>query len=203
MAFIWLARAIGNELMGLNLDSASPEANVSGEAAFGCRKKRAIEKEGSGWGVQQARTATDACERCPFGPLNPSACPGSHRRSSWHCLVYLNGNTSCNFGPFCPPKRASGKAFKIRSCDGMYELSFKFLGGGYLKLRVNREMVFINPYSASFPAPPAAAPEVFEFVGIRRDREKEKAERQERMTSPRRSPSPRESWFEINHPMGS
>jgi hypothetical protein len=51
--------------------------------------------------------------------------------------------------------------------------------------------------------PPAAAPEVFEFVGIWRDWEIEKAEQQERMTNARRSPSPRESWFEMNHPMGS
>jgi hypothetical protein len=117
--------------------------------------------------------------------------------------VYLDANANCNFGPFRPPKRASRKAFKVRSCDGMYELSFKFIGNGYLKLRVSREMVFMNPYSASPPAPPAAAPEVFEFVGIWRDWEKEKAEQQERMTKARRSPSPRESWFEMNHPMGS
>ena len=85
----------------------------------------------------------------------------------------------------------------------MYELSFKFIGNGYLKLRVSREMVFMNRYCAGPPAPPAAAPEMFEFVGIRRDWEKEKAEQQERMTKARRSPSPRESWFEMNHPMGS
>jgi hypothetical protein len=37
--------------------------------------------------------------------------------------VYLDANANCNFGPFRPPKRASRKAFKVRSCDGMYELS--------------------------------------------------------------------------------
>jgi hypothetical protein len=117
--------------------------------------------------------------------------------------VYLDASANCNFGPFCPPKSASPKAFKVRSCDGMYELSFTFIGNGYLKLRVSREMVFMNPDSASPPAPPAAAPEVFEFVGIWRDCEKEKAEQQERMKKARRPPSPRESWFEMNHPMGS
>jgi len=71
-----------------------------------------------------------------------------------------------------------------------------------LKLSVSREMVFMNPYSVSAPAHLPAAPEVFEFVGIWRDLEKEKAERQERMAKARRSPSPRESWFEMNHPMG-
>lgn len=117
--------------------------------------------------------------------------------------VCLNAKANCNFGPFLPPKRASREPFKVSSCDGKYELSFKFIGNGYLKLSVSREMVFMNPYSPSSPAPRAAAPEVFEFVGIWRDKEKERAERQERMTKARRSPSPRESWFEMNHPMGS
>jgi hypothetical protein len=117
--------------------------------------------------------------------------------------VYLDASANCNFGPFCPPKRASREAFKVRSCDGMYELSFKFIGNGYLKLGVSWEMVFMNPDGESPQAPPAAAAEVFEFVGIWRDREKEKTEQQERMKKARRSPSPREIWFEMNHPMGS
>ncbi|KIW41795.1 uncharacterized protein PV06_05408 [Exophiala oligosperma] len=148
-------------------------------------------------------------KRVDFYYLDDTSNPGRHNQKPGRETdmlygdVYLNANANCNFGPFCPPKRASRKAFKVRSCDGMYELSFKFLGGGYLKLRVYREILFMNPYSPSSPAPPAAAPEVFEFVGIRRDREKEKGERQERMTNSRRSPSPRESWFEMNHPMGS
>ncbi|AEO57899.1 hypothetical protein MYCTH_2304632 [Thermothelomyces thermophilus ATCC 42464] len=117
--------------------------------------------------------------------------------------VYLDSNANCNFGPFRPPKRASRKAFKVKSCDDKYELSFQFIGNGYLKLRVSREMVFMKPYDASPPSPPPTAPDVFEFAGILRDWEKEKAERQERMAKARRSPSPRESWFEMNHPMGS
>jgi hypothetical protein len=116
--------------------------------------------------------------------------------------MYLDANANCDFGPFRPPKRASRKAIKVKSGDGKYELSFKFIGNGYLKLSVSREMVFMKPYSVSALAHPPAAPEVFEFVGIWRDLEKEKAERQERMAKARRSPSPRESWFEMNHPMG-
>lgn len=115
--------------------------------------------------------------------------------------VYLDSSASCNFGPFRPPKYATRKAIKVDSCDGRYELSFKFLGNGHLKLRVSQDMVFIRPYSESPPATPSAAPKVFEFVGIWRDREKEKAEREERIA--KRSPSPRETWFEMNHPMGS
>jgi hypothetical protein len=120
-----------------------------------------------------------------------------------HGDLYLDANANCNFEPFRPPKRASRKAFKLRSCDGMYELSFKFIGNGYLKLRVSREMMFMNPYRANLPTPSTATPEKFEFVGIWRDWEKEKAEQQDRMTKARRLLSPRESWFEMNHPMGS
>jgi hypothetical protein len=104
--------------------------------------------------------------------------------------VYLDANANCNFRLFCPPKHAGRKACKVRSCDGIYELSFKFIGNVYLKLIVSRAMVFINPDSAGPPAPPTAAPEVFESVGIWRDWWKEKAEQQERMTMTRRSPSP-------------
>ncbi|CAK7214643.1 hypothetical protein SBRCBS47491_002215 [Sporothrix bragantina] len=61
------------------------------------------------------------------------------------------------------------KTIKVKSCDSKYELSFKFIGNGHLKLRVSRDMVFMDEYSASPPAPPPAAPKVFEFVGIWRD----------------------------------
>ncbi|KAJ9131299.1 hypothetical protein NKR23_g11785 [Pleurostoma richardsiae] len=116
--------------------------------------------------------------------------------------VYLNAEANCNFGPFRPPTRASQNVVKVKSCDGKYDLHLKFIGKGYLKLRVSREMVFMNPYRASPTDPPSAAPEVFEFVGVLRDLEKERADRQKRLAKARRSPSPRESWFELNHPMG-
>ncbi|EXJ95640.1 hypothetical protein A1O1_00762 [Capronia coronata CBS 617.96] len=134
--------------------------------------------------------------------------PGRHTQNPGdetdmlHGDLYLNSDANCSFGPFCPPKRASRKSFKVRSGDGKYKLSFKFLGGDYLKLKVSRKMVFMNSYSTSSPTPPAAAPEIFEFVGIRRDLEKEKAERREMLAKLRRSPSPRDTWFELNHPTG-
>ncbi|KAJ0109339.1 hypothetical protein J7T55_000264 [Diaporthe amygdali] len=114
--------------------------------------------------------------------------------------VYLNAEANCNLGPFRPPKRASRKSVKVKSHDGKYELSFKLIGNGYLKLRVSREMVFMGLYGRTpSTAPPPTAPELFKFVGIWRDPE-EKAERQERMAKMRHS-SPREPWFETSHPM--
>jgi hypothetical protein len=70
--------------------------------------------------------------------------------------VYLDADANCSFGPFCPPKRASRKACKVRSDNG-YELSFKFIGNGYLKLGVSREMAFLN-HMRFDSASPAAAP---------------------------------------------
>ncbi|KAL2263073.1 hypothetical protein VTK26DRAFT_8298 [Humicola hyalothermophila] len=113
--------------------------------------------------------------------------------------VYLDVGANCDFGPFPPPKRASRKAVKVKSCDGTHELSVKFLGNGYLKLRVSREMVFMGCHDASPLAFPPTAPEAFEFVGIWRDREKEKAEQE----TPSETPSSPETWFEMTHPMGS
>lgn len=119
-----------------------------------------------------------------------------------HGLVYLDGSASCGFGPFRAPRRASRKAVKVKSDEGPYEVSLKFLGNGYLKLRVSREMVFMGRRGASTSgsAPSLVAPKVFEFFGIWRDTDKEKAERQEMMPKTR---SPRETWFEMNHPMGA
>lgn len=125
--------------------------------------------------------------------------------------LFLDLNASCKFGPFFPPSNATFRPVKVESCDGKYKLSLDFLGNGYLKLSVSRDMVFKgwnDKSPAEFP-PDAPAPKVFEFVGIWRDPEKEKAE-QEKMEMERkefrrqhRLPSPRETWFELNHPMGA
>ncbi|KAH8777593.1 hypothetical protein F5883DRAFT_696237 [Diaporthe sp. PMI_573] len=131
--------------------------------------------------------------------LKPSAEPGM-----LYGTVSLDAIATCDFGPFRPRSHASWKPVKVRSCDGKWELSFQFIGNGYLKLRVSRDMVFMDSPDATPASPPHDAPEVFDFVGIWRDPEKEKTERErlERERELRRPPSPRESWFELNHPMG-
>lgn len=118
--------------------------------------------------------------------------------------IYLDSGTHCNFGPLRPPKLASRKAVKVKTSDGKHELSFKFIGNGYLELEVPWEFVSTAQRDSCPLDPPLTAPEVFKFVGIKRDREKEIAEQQElaRAAKARRSPSPRETWFEMTHPMG-
>ncbi|KAK4139212.1 uncharacterized protein C8A04DRAFT_40907 [Dichotomopilus funicola] len=116
--------------------------------------------------------------------------------------VYLNTYACFDFGPFCAPKRASRKAVKVKchdGADGAAELSLKFLGNGYLKLRVPRDLVFLGHHYANPITPPPKTPDVFKFVGIWDDPE----EVVERAATLSDRPSPHETWFEMNHPMGS
>jgi hypothetical protein len=112
--------------------------------------------------------------------------------------VYLNADSGCELVPFLPPKHASLEDYRLKGDDGKYELTFQFLSNDYLKLKVSRELVFMDE------SQPPHAPEFFKFVGIHVDREKEKAERERREVekTAQRPPSPRESWFEMNHPQG-
>jgi hypothetical protein len=113
--------------------------------------------------------------------------------------IYFNLDNFCNLRPFSPPKHASLDNCRLQDFDAKYDLTIQFLSNDYLKLKVGRELVLKN-----MPQPPHA-PEFFEFVGISSDREKEKekAERERREGIDRFAPPlPRESWFEMNHPMG-
>ncbi|KAF2848283.1 hypothetical protein T440DRAFT_520219 [Plenodomus tracheiphilus IPT5] len=113
--------------------------------------------------------------------------------------VYLGSKANCQFGPFSPPRRASQEAIIVVSSGG-YELLFQFISSEFLKLRIPREMVYFKYDTGSHLDIPSDAPEVFEFVGIWRDQEKEKAERRERFKA-HCPPSPRESWFELHNSM--
>lgn len=132
---------------------------------------------------------------------NPVQKSGDETAMLYGC-VYLDLDGHCKFGPFRPPRNAGWEPVKVKSFDGKYELSFLFLGNGFLKLRVSRAMVMDLCRTNT---PPPDALEVFDFVGIWCDPEKLAAEHKEAVMEQRRqrSPSPRESWFELNHPMGS
>ncbi|KAG8163049.1 hypothetical protein KVR01_007527 [Diaporthe batatas] len=118
-------------------------------------------------------------------------------------IVYF-GRAVFTFGPFRPPTHASCKPVKVKSSDGTHELSFQFIGNGYLKLRISRDMVLLGLDTPS-EGPPTTAPASFDFFGIWRDIDKEIAERERilKEARARRPPSPRETWFEMNHPMGA
>lgn len=99
-------------------------------------------------------------------------------------LVYLNAEAGYKFGPFHPRKTASREVITMSSDEGD-ELSLEFIGNGFLRLTLSREMVFTRMWYSKDPHPPPSpppdAPEVFGFIGILRDHEKEEAERKARM----------------------
>lgn len=144
----------------------------------------------------------------PDGPLKKRG-----DQTVMYGVVALEGNVCYQIGPFRPRRNASWRPMKVKSNDGKYELSFQFLGNGYLKLRISRDM-FTGPYATNPAAPRPTAPEVFNFVGIWCDQEKEKAERQKiedwKKAEIRKmewewgaNPPARPTWFELNHPMGA
>ncbi|KAH6872084.1 hypothetical protein B0T10DRAFT_499916 [Thelonectria olida] len=98
--------------------------------------------------------------------------------------VYFNVNCGCDFASFSPPKRAGQEEHRLKSFDGEYELVFRFISNDYLIMTVSRELVLMDR------SPVPSAPEMFKFMGIRYDQEKEK---QRRNAKRKRSPSPRES----------
>lgn len=109
--------------------------------------------------------------------------------------IYFNGDCGCSFRPFKPPKHASLDNHTLKSDDRKYSLTIQFLSNDYLKLKVGYDLV------SNDKPQPQDVPEIFDFVGIRLDVVKE---REQRMASVKRkrSPSPRDSWFERTHSMG-
>lgn len=104
--------------------------------------------------------------------------------------VGFEGGPEFEIAPFCSPKHGSREAIIAELWMEGGRLSITFIDDRYLKLRVSPRMVGLDPNRYDVP-------EVFEFVGILVGLEEEQEAAQSR-----RSPSPRESWFEMNHPMG-
>lgn len=114
-----------------------------------------------------------------------------------HGHLYIHGSLDCDFKPFYPPQYASLSNTKLESEDGKYKITVQFFSHDYLKLQVSQKFFFQK--SARTPK----APDFFEFVGIRRNREKERLEREMEAKKRKRAASPRDSWFERTHSMGS
>lgn len=82
----------------------------------------------------------------------------------------------CKFRPFRPPKRVSSSGIVVETCEGRYRLRFRFLGDGYIKVRVPREVVLLQDGQPSNPQDCQYYPAAFNYVGI--DSEKLELERQ-------------------------
>ncbi|EEP78446.1 predicted protein [Uncinocarpus reesii 1704] len=125
-----------------------------------------------------------------FYHLDKDGAPSRHGRQM-EGYISINPATDCYFGPFSPPKHTGLEEFQLTSNCRKHNLVFQFLSHDYIKLKVPCEVAFKRGET------PTDAPEVFEFAGIRHDFEKAKEERKRK-----RSPSPRETYFEMNHPQG-
>ncbi|KAH6983549.1 hypothetical protein BKA56DRAFT_615521 [Ilyonectria sp. MPI-CAGE-AT-0026] len=117
-----------------------------------------------------------------------------------YCRIYIQDDELCEF-EFPAPKYASLEPITLRSRYGGHEVSVIFIGNGYMKMTLSRESVF---KASRRPVSPDA-PEFFEFFGIIRDEEKARAEglAAEEKHARAQPPSPRETYFEMYHPMGS
>ncbi|PON20048.1 hypothetical protein TGAM01_v211092 [Trichoderma gamsii] len=110
--------------------------------------------------------------------------------------LYLNVDCGCDFALFSPPKQAGLKKYSLKDVDGNFAPIFQFISNDHLIVTVSRDLVFMD-----VPVPPLA-PDMFTFHGVRYDYKEEKRRRDEER-KPQRSPSPRETWFEMSHPMGT
>lgn len=114
--------------------------------------------------------------------------------------IYFNGNNSPDLEAFEAPKRADLSGVSIGIQDSDANVTVKFIDRCFLKLVVPRHIAY--PQSS-----PSGTPELLEFVGISKDFGNERKRKREDGSVVRcqkqREVSPRESWFEMNHPMGS
>ncbi|KAL7622906.1 hypothetical protein AAE478_006585 [Parahypoxylon ruwenzoriense] len=128
-------------------------------------------------------------------------------------VAYLTPDFDCHFETFSEPEDTGTETVVLESWHKEHELEsefdFEFLGDDYLLLRVKRELI-INYEGERWKkilleqSKCMDAPEVIEFVGVRYDFKKRRAEmlEQEASKRARREPSPRETYFEMCHPMG-
>ncbi|KAL4946750.1 hypothetical protein BDV06DRAFT_217908 [Aspergillus oleicola] len=114
--------------------------------------------------------------------------------------MYFSSSYGPDLKPFTPPKYTGLDAHELEAFRGTDSITVQFLNNDYVRFKVPREVgLFDGDTNSSKPIPDA-----FEFNEIRFGFEKERKEREKALEEAKRkrSPSPRESWFEMNHPMG-
>ncbi|KAF4908660.1 hypothetical protein CGCVW01_v012201 [Colletotrichum viniferum] len=126
--------------------------------------------------------------------INVKGAGGHKRYVEGH--ICLDAETDYHFQRIRSPSRPSRKKQVLQLTQDEGTLVVKFVSDEHLIVRVSRDLVFKgHPRSKS-----ELALEVFEFMGILRDVEREKDEKLERLRK-RRGPSPGKTWFERAHPM--
>ncbi|RYP46860.1 hypothetical protein DL768_006999 [Monosporascus sp. mg162] len=106
-------------------------------------------------------------------------------------ITYLALDSVCQLMPFIPPEHAGPEAVVLGSSDRKHKLEFEFLDNDYLILRLGRGLVFEKKSKREkrpLPEPvdlkaeadvgvdTDGPPEIVEFVGIRYDAKKRRAE---------------------------
>ncbi|KAH8665398.1 hypothetical protein BGZ61DRAFT_593110 [Ilyonectria robusta] len=150
-------------------------------------------------------TAASTKRRFDIGyPIQEDGKIASERPKDWdgiiYCSIYIQDDELCEF-EFPAPKYASLEPITLRSHYGGHKVSVIFIGNGYMKITLSRKSVFMASHRPVSPG----AQEFFEFFGIIRDEEKARAEglAAEEKRAREQPPSPRETFFEMYHPMGS
>ena len=117
--------------------------------------------------------------------------------------IHFNEGSSSTFGPFFPPKYANPDVIVVKGWDGGYEVSLRFLGNSYVMVRVPWAVVFSKYHKCGRTCPPipSLTPEVIDFVGVWDDPRvtKEEMEKKKAAEGARRSPSPRDTFFDRCH----
>lgn len=96
--------------------------------------------------------------------------------------IYVDPSTLYEFGPFRAPARVRRKKYALQRerAGGEEEITVQFISDKYLILRMSRDLV-IRSSNPDNPDPaPESTPDVIEFMGILRDEEADRLEREKR-----------------------
>ena len=116
----------------------------------------------------------------------------SHEATEVSGHVYFDADTHCYFLPFSPPEYTGLEEHMLKTYNQDFEVGCRFISNDYIIITVPRELVFMDNLIP--PSAPETAPARFKFMGIRYNHEKER-QRLKR----KRTPSPGESLFDMNH----
>lgn len=128
------------------------------------------------------------------------------RKLNVHGHIYFNSSTVGDLKTFVSPKRASLDYLKLNRSGHTIEIMF--ISDDYVKVKVRRETVHEGVHN-----PTTTGQKEYEFAGIYHDvgdrirnllkKRGTSISHNNKKSPPKRTPSPGETWFEMNDPMGS